>query len=228
MEHLMPKILIVEDDIGIAKKLALFLQKSGFNTEHLDSGLNVIKTVKKSMPDLILLDLMLPYKTGEECCTQIREFSQVPIIMATAKVEEIDRLIGLEAGADDYICKPYSLMELVLRIKAILRRTAPAIDSSKPEITINKDTLEVLFQGKDAEFTSLEFSLFELLFKQPGRIYSRQLILDLAYSSLRDISDRSIDGHIKKIRKKIRALGIEDNVIESVYGAGYRLVLPKW
>ena len=222
----MPNILIVEDDLDIAKKLTVFLNKSGFSTEHLDSGQFVVETIKNNTPDLVLLDLMLPYKTGEECCREIRQFSQVPIIITTAKVEEVHRLVGLESGADDYVCKPYSVMELVLRIKAILRRLKPSEAINKRSITITEDSFGVNFNENTVELTALEFSLFKLLFSKPGRIYSRQLILDLAYSDIRDISDRAIDSHVKKIRKKIRSIGVEDNIIESIYGVGYRYVSP--
>jgi len=220
-----PNILIVEDDFDIADKLVLFLNKSGFNTEHLATGEHVVKHVKNTPPDLILLDIMLPYKDGEQCCKEIREFSEVPIIMTTAKVEEVDRLIGLKAGADDYVCKPYSIMELVLRIKAILKRCSQPI-AALSGLTVDNDSLEVNFKNQNIELTAIEFSLFKLLFNSPNRIYSRSQILDLAYGDMRDISDRAIDSHIKKIRKKIRTLGIDSNIIESVYGAGYRYVAP--
>jgi len=222
-----PKILIVEDDLDIAKNLTVFLNKSGFATEHLASGQFVVETVKNNPPNLILLDLMLPYKTGEECCIEIRKFSQVPIIITTAKVEEASRLIGLESGADDYVCKPYSVMELVLRIKAILRRLQPLDAINSRSITITEGSFDVSFNENAVELTALEFSLFKLLYSRPGRIYSRKLILDLAYSDIRDISDRAIDSHVKKIRKKLRSIGVEDNIIESIYGAGYRYSTPE-
>jgi len=221
-----PNILIVEDDFDIADKLVLFINKSGFSTEHLATGEHVIEHVKNTPPDLILLDIMLPYKDGEQCCKEIREFSQVPIIMTTAKVEEVDRLVGLEAGADDYVCKPYSVMELVLRIKAILKRCSPS-QTVISTLSIADDSFVVSFKDKNIELTAIEFSLFKLLFKTPNRIYSRSQILDLAYGDMRDISDRAIDSHIKKIRKKIRTLGTDSNIIESVYGVGYRYVSPE-
>jgi len=221
-----PNILIVEDDFDIADKLVLFLNKSGFSTEHLATGEQVVAHVKKSPPDLILLDIMLPIKDGQQCCTEIRAFSQVPIIMTTAKVEEVDRLIGLKSGADDYVCKPYSVMELVLRIKAILRRCHDSGSNTSP-LSIEDDSFVVCYQNKNIELTAIEFSLFKLLFNTPNRIYSRSQILDLAYGDMRDISDRAIDSHIKKIRKKIRTLGIDSNIIESVYGAGYRYVASE-
>jgi len=221
----MAVILLVEDDHEIAENVLLFLGAQNYQTVHLTSGEHVVELVKSDPPDLILLDLMLPVKEGTQCCKEIRSFSDVPIIMLTAKVEEIDRLIGLEAGADDYVCKPFSAMELMLRIKAILKRTnKKPIDSV---LRLNTDTLKLTYQLNSTDLTHLEFSLFNLLYQQPERIYSRGQILDLAYPDMRDISDRTVDAHVKNIRKKITSLGVTDTVIESVYGAGYRLIMPE-
>lgn len=224
----MANILIVEDDLEIAENVALFLQASNFTTQHLESGEYVVETVRENEPDLILLDLMLPVMDGLECCKQIRTFSEVPIVMLTAKTQEISRLIGLEAGADDYICKPFSAPELVLRIKAILKRTLKhkTKEVEDKDFQLNMETFQLSYQGKNAELTHLEFNLFAVLYQQPLRIYSRAQILDLAYSDMRDISDRAIDSHVKNIRLKAKKIGMEANIIESVYGAGYRYVKP--
>lgn len=220
----MSYILIVEDDVEIAENVILFLQANQFETRHLTSGEHVISSVKQKEPDLILLDLMLPVVDGMTCCKKIREFSEVPIIMMTAKVEEIDRLVGLEAGADDYVCKPFSAAELVLRIKAILRRTQ--IRKPQTGFSLNRDTYEILYNKKTIELTSVEFALFALLCNRPGKIFSRNQILDLAYPDMRDISDRTIDSHVKNIRKKIKNIGVNSIVLDSVYGAGYRYIAP--
>ncbi|WDE10266.1 response regulator [Thalassomonas haliotis] len=223
----MANILIVEDDLEIAENVALFLQASNFTTQHLETGEHVVETVRENEPDLILLDLMLPVMDGLECCKQIRTFSEVPIVMLTAKTQEISRLIGLEAGADDYICKPFSAPELVLRIKAILKRTqkhkAAVVDEG---LLLNMESFRLSYRGKNTELTHLEFNLFSLLYQHPQRIYSRAQILDLAYPDMRDISDRAIDSHVKNIRLKAKKIGLESNIIESVYGAGYRYVKP--
>ncbi|WP_281558372.1 response regulator [Thalassomonas sp. RHCl1] len=223
----MADILIVEDDLEIAENVALFLQASNFTTRHLETGEHVVETVRENEPDLILLDLMLPVMDGLECCKQIRTFSEVPIVMLTAKTQEISRLIGLEAGADDYICKPFSAPELVLRIKAILKRTqkhkAPVVEEG---LLLNMDSFRLSYRGQSTELTHLEFNLFSLLYQHPQRIYSRAQILDLAYPDMRDISDRAIDSHVKNIRLKAKKIGLETNIIESVYGAGYRYVKP--
>jgi len=218
-------ILLVEDDLELAESVLLFLDAQNYQPIHLSSGEDVVETVRQKTPDLVLLDLMLPVKNGTECCKEIREFSDVPIIMLTAKVEEIDRLIGLEAGADDYVCKPFSVVELMLRIKAILRRT-----NKKPTpslFSVNTETLKLSYHHKSISLTYLEFSLFNLLYQQPERIYSRGQILDLAYPDMRDITDRTVDVHVKNIRNKIKSLGLIDTVIESVYGAGYRFIIPE-
>jgi len=220
MEH----ILIVEDEIEIANHLARFFHASGFTTTHLKDGLDVISTVKQTAPSLVILDVMLPGKDGFTCCKEIRTFSEVPIIMLTAKVSEVDRLVGLGAGADDYVCKPFSAPELVMRVKAILKRT-----KSQPlskTLVVDKDKQLVLYKNVKVNLTALEYALFLLLFNSPERIYSREQIIDLAYPDLRDITDRAIDSHIKNIRKRFKQVGAEEKIIESVYGAGYKLVLP--
>lgn len=221
----MTDILIVEDDLDIAENMTLFLEASDFNVTHLEEGTHVVSTVKKHEPAIIILDIMLPGIDGTTCCKQIREFSNVPIVMVTAKVEEIDRLIGLEAGADDYICKPFSGAELVLRIKAILRRTQ--FSPKKTGLVVDEDTFNLSFNSQQVSLTNFEFSLFHLLSKRPGQIYSREQIITQAYPDCRDIYDRTIDSHVRNIRKKIKSLGIEDTVIDSVYGAGYRFLSPE-
>ncbi|SFD04930.1 response regulator [Pseudoalteromonas denitrificans] len=220
----MEDILIVEDEHEIADHLARFFQASGFSTSHIDEGTGVVDAVKRKQPSLIVLDLMLPGKDGLSCCKEIREFSNVPIIMLTAKVDEIDRLIGLEAGADDYVCKPFSAPELVMRVKAILKRTKNQV--SYQLLTVDTDKQLVFYQKTKINLTSLEYALFSLLYKYPERIYSRQQIIDSAYPDLRDITDRAIDSHIKNIRKRFKQASVEEKIIESVYGAGYKLVLP--
>jgi len=220
----MSYILLVEDDLEIAENVILFLKASRFETRHLASGEHVVSTVKDFEPDLILLDLMLPVMDGIECCKQIREFSDVPVVMMTAKVEEIDRCIGLEAGADDYVCKPFSAAELMLRIKAIIRRTNRSKKAS--DFNFNQETLKLNCRDLCVELTHLESKLFSLLFNKPSRVYSREQILDLAYPDIRDISDRTIDAHVKNLRKKIKTLNIGCEVVESVYGVGYRYVEP--
>lgn len=216
----MDKILIVEDEPDISENVELFLQHNGFETLVVDDGAKVVATVKQFKPALIVLDLMLPNKDGLSCCQDIREFSNVPIIMVTAKSEQVDKLLGLEVGADDYVCKPFDISELILRVKAILKRAKGLVSYSI--VAINPQTKEATLHGQSLGLSALEFSLFELLFRSPERVYSRAQIIEMAYPDNRDITDRTVDSHVKNIRKKFKALGAEDTPIQSVYGAGYR------
>lgn len=220
----MQNILIVEDNPEIASHIVRFLEANNFDTHHIAHGSDVIQYVQAHQPDLIVMDLVLPGKDGITCCSEIREFSNVPIIMLTGKAEEIDRLIGLEAGADDYMAKPFSAPELVMRVKAILRRTQDHVYFSI--FSIDEDKQQVSYKGEEIPLTTLEFKLYLLLFNNPERIYSRQQIIDLVYPNERDITDRTIDSHVKNIRKKLKLVGVRENIVESVYGAGYRFRLP--
>jgi two-component system response regulator BaeR len=214
-------ILIVEDEPQLASILADYLHAAGFNSHIIDNGLTVATWVRENKPALILLDLMLPGKDGLEICKELRQSSAIPVMMLTAKIEEIDRLLGLELGADDYICKPYSPREVVARVKAVLRRFQPATPSMRG-IVIDKDRLKVTVNGEDTKLTTVEFELFTMLFEKPGFIFSRDKIMDEIYQDHRVVSDRTIDSHIKKVRKKMQRLIPDDDVIYSVYGAGYK------
>ena len=218
-------ILIVEDETKLARLQADYLQNAGFNTHCLSNGLEVLPWLKENPADLILLDLMLPGCDGLDICRELRRFSTVPIIIITARVEEIDRLLGLELGADDYICKPFSPREMVARVKAVLRRLqAPTTDA--PICTVNlklePHSFRVLAEGRDVELTAVEFQLLQALYQQSGRIFSRSKLMDLIYQDQRIVSDRTIDSHIKKLRKKLGELLPNQELIHSVYGAGYR------
>lgn len=217
----MQHILIVEDDFDIAEQVMLFFKASGFKTSHIADGAEVVSWVKSHNPDAILMDIMLPNQDGVECMKQIRAFSMVPIIMMTAKVAESDRLKGLEFGADDYVCKPFSAAELVMRIKAILRRCAP-LPANKKLVDVDEAQLTVTLKGRILALTKVEFDVFALLYKAPSRVFSRQQILDYIQPDNFDISDRVIDSHIKNIRKKIKQLDCSPKLVGSVYGAGYR------
>lgn len=221
------KILIVEDEKDLASLLSDYFVREGWDTHLIHDGSEVQPWLTTNPVQLIILDLMLPNKNGTDICREIRQTNQVPIIMTTAKVEEIDRLLGLELGADDYICKPYSPREVVARVKAILRRTQSKPDTNlKQLVVINQDKLTVNFEGKSIALTAVEFSLLKLLYDEPGRIFSRQHIMDSIYADYRIVSDRTIDSHIKKLRKKLQELAPEENLIVSVYGAGYKYEHP--
>ncbi len=216
-------ILIVEDEPKLARLLGNYLSQAGFETDSVDNGLQVLPLVRSRMPALILLDLMLPGKNGIDICKEIRTFSPVPIIMITARIEEIDRLLGLELGADDYICKPFSPREVVARVRAVLRRSGPQAEYvSTGDLQLDGERFKATVRGRDLELTVVEFQLLSFLFSNPGRIYSRNQLMDRIYPDQRIVSDRTIDSHIKNIRKKISGVAPDRELIHSVYGAGYK------
>lgn len=220
-------ILIVEDEPKLAELLSDYLRQSGFTTRWLDNGTAVGAAVREQPPDLILLDLMLPGSDGMSICREIRTFSRVPIIMVTARVEEIDRLLGLELGADDYICKPFSPREVVARVKAVLRRVADREPTSDPGLSLDEERLRATYDGHLLELTTVEFKLLHFLVQNPGRIYSRQQLMDRIYPDQRIVADRTIDSHIKKLRKKLLAASPNADLIHSMYGAGYKFEQQK-
>ncbi|TEW52788.1 response regulator [Psychromonas algicola] len=222
-------ILIVEDEAHIAEVLIAYCENNGYLTQHLNRGKDVTNFIKENKVDLMLLDLMLPDIDGLEICKQIRVFSQMPIIMLTAKSEEIDKLLGLEFGADDYICKPFSPREVIARIKSVLRRAinnSTEIDQTQlikhSEFEMKIAEHEVTFQGQFLDLTPREFLILQLFLENSGRVFSRDEILAYAYSDTLEISDRNIDTHIKNIRKKINQIDDKVDPIRSVYGIGYK------
>ena len=215
-------ILIVEDEPKLASLLSDYLKASGFETSCLSNGSDVVPWFREHKPDLILLDLMLPGRDGMEICKDIRAFSPVPIIMVTARIEEIDRLLGLELGADDYICKPFSPRELVARVKAVLRRTTGGRALQAEGLVLDEDSYRATLHGRNLDLTAVEFKLLHLLAAKPGRIFGRQQLMDRIYPDDRSVSDRTIDSHIKKLRRKIEAVDPDARLIHSVYGVGYK------
>lgn len=220
-------VLIVEDEPKLARLLADYLHASGFKTRCVANGLEVAPAVRAAPPALVLLDLMLPGQDGLEVCRELRGFSSVPIIMVTARVEEIDRLLGLELGADDYICKPFSPREVVARVKAVLRRQAGAIESGSPKaaagLVIEAGAYRAELDGIKLELTPVEFRLLETLAAHPGRVFSRAQLLEHLYDDHRVVSDRTVDSHVKNLRRKLAAAAPDRDLVQSVYGVGYRL-----
>ena len=216
-------ILIVEDEVKLAKVLIDYLDQSDYKTSHLVNGNEVIAWVKKNKPDLILLDLMLPGTNGKEVCKEIRAFSKTPIIMVTAMIDEIDRLIGLELGADDYICKPFSPKEVVARVKAVLRRTNADYlnEFSENEFKVNHDAYSVQIKGKKLDLTPVEFRMLTMFIDHPGRVYNRDQILNTVFDDGRIVLDRTVDTHIKNLRQKLKDANPEKDYIRSIYGIGY-------
>ena len=218
------KILIVEDDEKIATILAKYAQGWGYNHHIINDGAEVINWVKTNEPDAILLDIMLPNVSGTELCKQIREFSEVPILMVTAKVEEIDRLLGLEICADDYICKPFSPKEVMARIKTILRRVPPKVSDSLFELDVASQRAKL--QNVELPLTPVEFRILHAFTSKPDNVWNRQQLLNKMYDDYREVSDRTVDSHVANLRKKLLASSLKHDFIGSVYGVGYRFVLP--
>jgi len=216
------KVLIVEDEPKLANVLSDYLKASGFESVLLADGAEVVPWVREHMPDIILLDLMLPGRDGMDICKDIRTFSRVPIIMVTARVEEIDRLLGLELGADDYICKPFSPREVVARVKAVLRRALDGHTVQARGLVLDEDRYKATLHGRDLGLTAVEFKILQLLVGSPGRIYGRRQIMDKMYRDDRFVSDRTVDSHIKKLRRKIESADPTATFIHSVYGVGYK------
>jgi len=217
-------ILIVEDEPKIAALLADYLRaQGGFLSKTVARGDEVLGQFRSEQPDLVLLDLMLPGLDGIEVCKQLRAESQVPIIMVTARVDEIDRLLGLELGADDYICKPFSPREVVARVKAVLRRSEMMRSGNQTYgLEIDEEKFMARLNGQELVLTPVEFALLHLLSTYPGRVFSRDQLMNGMYSDYRVVSDRAVDTHVKNLRRKLaEASGVED-MIKSVYGLGYR------
>jgi two-component system response regulator BaeR len=218
------RLLIVEDEVKLAALLRDYLAKEGFEVSVLHRGDEVEGWMKQHGADLVLLDLMLPGLGGLEVCKQLRaKGEETAIIMVTARVDEIDRLLGLELGADDYICKPFSPREVVARVKAVLRRKKrPAAVAADTGLALDDAGYRATLQGKPLELTTVEYQLLKVLASQPGRIFSRQQLIDAMYRDERVVSDRTVDSHIKKLRRKLSAASPGSELIHSLYGAGYK------
>lgn len=225
----MKKILVVEDEQKLANVVQKYLQNAGYSTHHFDKGTGVVDWVKQNNPDAVLLDLIIPEVDGISLCREIRKFSEVPIIMVTAQVDEVDRVLGLEIGADDYICKPFSLRELVARVRAILRFErvrSQGADYTDDILSIDENKMQCVVDGNVVDLTAVEFSLLSLLAKSPGRVYSRAQLIDQVYPDYRVVNERTMDSHIKKLRKRLRDAAGDVELIHSIYGVGYKLELP--
>ncbi|QFU02758.1 Transcriptional regulatory protein BaeR [Halomonas sp. THAF5a] len=222
------QILIVEDEPKIARLVTDYLQGSGFTSHHLAHGDAVLPWLegRGTRPELILLDLMLPGTDGLTLCREVRQrWPEIAIVMLTARVEEVDRLLGLELGADDYICKPFSPREVVARIKAVLRRSRAAQDPAPgggSDLVLDDEGWRALADGQDLGLTAVEFQLLKVMMRSPGRIFTREQLMDHMYRDHRIVSERTVDSHVKKLRRKIAETWPEREVIRSVYGVGYK------
>ncbi len=223
-------VLIVDDDKKITDLLKAYFVKENFTVLTAYDGQDALITVKAHNPDIVILDLMLPVLDGFEVLKRMRKDTNIPVIMLTARDEETDKLIGLEIGADDYIAKPFSPKEVVARVKAVLRRVQPVQDISREikvgEITVDLKKYEVKKKGRPIEFTPIEFKIFELLCQNPGQVYSRLQIIEKVQGYEFDGYDRTVDAHIKNIRKKIEENPQKPEYLVTVFGVGYKLVSP--
>jgi two-component system response regulator BaeR len=215
----MSRILIVEDEPKLAALESDYLKSQGYETHCIANGAEVVGWVRTNAPDLILLDLMLPGRDGLEVCRELRTFTDVPIVMVTAKVEEIDRLVGLDLGADDYVCKPFSIRELVARVRAILRR--PRNAPSGLSVDEHRATLD----GRELDLTPVELRLLRALSSSPGRVFPRDRLLERLYEDHRVVTDRTVDAHVKNLRRKLEEVRPGEDLVRSIYGVGYKLEL---
>jgi len=215
------RVLIVEDERDLAAIMLDYVRAAGYSASSVADGNAALAQARAGAADLIVLDVMLPGLDGIAVCAAVREFSDLPIIMVTAKVEEIDRLLGLETGADDYLCKPFSPRELVARIKALLRRAPPPAER-RGAVEIDEAARSVRVLGYALELTRTEFDLLAAMAKRPGTIFSRAQLLDLANRDNLDVADRAVDTHIKNLRRKLARAAPDTELIRSIYGLGYR------
>jgi len=220
-------ILVVEDDQKISDLLLDYLRAAGFDASPAYDGQEALRKIEGGTPALVILDLMLPGLDGMAVCKTIRCFSDVPILMLTARVDEVDRLLGLDTGADDYVCKPFAPREVVARVRALLRRSEGRMKTTVVPWVIDEGSYRVSWRNKWLLLTRLEFFMLRLLLSRPGRVFSRAQLMDCVHDRPRDISDRAIDTHIKNIRRKIELIDPGCECISSVYGVGYRLDPPS-
>ncbi|MCM8594102.1 response regulator [Accumulibacter sp.] len=221
------RILVVEDQTDLAEILVDYLKREGFAATTIADGDQAMSELRRSPPDLLLLDLMLPGMDGLSILRELRKTSTLPVILVTAKVEEVDRLIGLELGADDYVCKPYSPREVVARVKTVLRRSRPVADTGAvlPAPTSGLDIdpagWQASINGKRLDLTPKEFQLLQALAAKPGRVFSRGQLLDAIYEDNLDVSERAVDSHMKNLRKKLAQAMPDAEPIRSIYGVGF-------
>lgn len=230
------RLLLVEDEASIAAPLAFLLEDEGFKVTTVPDGEAALKAVAKKDPDLILLDLMLPGISGIEVCQRIRATSDVPIIMLTARGAEIDKVVGLEVGADDYVTKPYSSRELVARIRSVMRRATPSPDvewdgglevSQVGPLTLDRGRHHFTYDGVEVELPLKEFQLLGVLLEQVGRVVSRGSLLERVWGPDFFGDERTLDVHVKRLRSRLEAVGAQRSLIATVRGVGYRFDAPE-
>jgi two-component system OmpR family response regulator len=224
----MAKILVVDDDAHIREVIVFALGEAGFETSEAVDGQQALGAFDRFGPDLVVLDIVMPELDGTEVCRRLRARSTTPIVFLTSRDDEIDRVLGLELGGDDYLTKPFSPRELVARVRAVLRRTAaPTPDTATTKLlrhgrlALDLDRFTVAWDGRETPLTVTELGVLRALLGRPGKVYSRDELMDRAYHESTIVSDRTIDSHVRRVRAKLKALGADP--IETVHGAGYRL-----
>ncbi|WP_354688679.1 beta-lactam response regulator transcription factor BlrA [Aeromonas sp. 19NY04SH05-1] len=218
-------IWLVEDEASIADTLIYALQTDGFEVEWFMLGQQLLTRLAQVQPDFLILDVGLPDISGFELCKQVRARSDVPLMFLTARSEEIDRLIGLEIGADDYVAKPFSPREVCARVRVILRRSQPTAPKQSAALTLDEERARIHFHGQPLMLTRYEYLLLKTLIQSPGRVYSRQQLMDLVWQDAEESLDRTVDTHIKTIRAKLRDQDPDANLILTHRGLGYSLEL---
>ncbi len=221
------RILIVEDEPSIAENIAFGLKQEGFASEWKSTGFEAVEALRSGGFLLVVLDVGLPDTTGFEVCKQARAFSQVPIIFLTARSEEIDRILGLEIGGDDYVCKPFSVRELVTRVRVVLRRgeVLPAKDKAPlvqvGPFSIDEERYQIAFQGQPLKLTRYEFRLLKVLLERPGRVFTRDQLMYRVWEEPEASGERTVDAHVKSLRAKLREVSPEIEYIQTHRGIGY-------
>ena len=220
-------VLVVEDDRKISELLLDYVRAAGYEAIPVYDGREAVQAISLKTPDAVILDWMLPGLDGIGVCKAVREFSDVPILMLTARVDELDRLLGLDTGADDYVCKPFAPREVVARVRALLRRAGGRVKTLPHHWVVEDGSFRISWLGQWLPLTRIEFMMFRTMLARPGRVFSREHLLSSVRESQRDISDRAIDTHIKNLRKKVQAVEPGNDCIASVYGVGYRFDIPE-
>jgi two-component system OmpR family response regulator len=220
----MQKVLVVDDDPHIRDVVCFALRRAGYQPLTAGNGLAALDLAAREAPALVILDILMPELDGTETCRRLRKGSDVPIIFLTSKDEELDRILGLELGADDYVVKPFSPRELVARVKTVLRRKGPVAAEQRLErgkLVVDLEAIQATWDGTGVTLTATEFALLKTIAAQPRRVFTRENLMAASYAGARFVSDRTIDSHIRHIRAKFQSAG--GDPIETVHGVGYRL-----
>jgi len=219
-------VLIVEDEAAIADTIAYALETEGFRTRRCTLGAEALSIVQSGGCRLVVLDVGLPDLSGFEVLRRLRTFSELPVVFLTARSEEVDRVVGLEIGADDYVAKPFSPRELAARVRGILRRTERSLPTAPPRFEVDEPARRIRFQGQPLELTRYEFLLLRLLLSHPGRVWSRSELMERVWAGAEESADRTVDTHVKTLRAKLRTVDPEADPIQTHRGMGYSLGTP--